>query len=324
MNIIKVLSDYNIPFLTEGKNVKDGNVNVQCPWCGSEDKSMHMGINLETGMWGCWRSSEHRGRDIRYLIIKLINCSIVEAEYLLDIRNNILNEEDLMQLFNASFSTTKDNKVKKYGGQDTLVLPVNFHWPQGLFTKYLSYRGFEDLTFFVEKYKIYSCLFGDWRYRLIFPIYFRSKLVTWIGRSIATNPYLPYMDLSIEESVRHSKYCLYNFDNLVGGDILFITEGIFDALKLDYYSPDRVNATCIFTKTMRNEQAYLLYEIAPKYKKLVLMLDTDAQQEAFKIVQDLGFISNILLGTLPLNVKDPGELSEKGVKTLVKGVFNDY
>ena len=64
MNIIKVLSDYRIDYDTEGKNTSTGFVSIACPWC-EDDPSHHLGINLKEGYYTCWRSSEHRGKDIR-------------------------------------------------------------------------------------------------------------------------------------------------------------------------------------------------------------------------------------------------------------------
>ena len=159
---------------------------------------------------------------------------------------------------------------------------------------------------------------GDWKYRLIFPIYFLGKLVTWQGRQVTREAYLPYRDLSIPESVRHVKFCLYNFDNLKGGDTLFITEGLFDSLKMDYYSPDGIDSTCLFTKTMRDEQMWLIAELASIYKKIIVLLDSDAQVEAISIYSKLSFLRNVSLGTLPLGAKDPGILTKEQVLRLVK------
>ena len=223
-----------------------------------------------------------------------------------------------MKLFNETFSPTDKIEPKIYGGKEYLTLPEYFTKPKRLFVEYLEGRGFDNIDSLVSIYDIHQCLVDDWKWRLIFPVYFKEKLVTWVGRSIGISPYLPYMDLSIEESVIHSKYCLYNYDNLKGGEALFVTEGIFDALKIDYYSPKDVNATCLFTKTMRKEQEYLLYGLSNYYDSIYILLDSDAKIEALKIVKDLSYIHNVKLSLLPDGVKDPGCFNKYEVNRFVR------
>jgi hypothetical protein len=279
-----------------------------------------MGIN-ERGWYSCWRSSEHRGTDVRYLFTKLLDCSLKEVEYILDINNKqVSTNDELMDLFNETFSTIQIEEPKKYGGKETLLLPDWFKKPSFPFFSYLFDRGFtaKESNIIIEKYGLLSSLVGDFKYRLIFPIYFKKELVTWVGRHIGSHPYIPYLDLSIEESVRHAKFCLWNYDSLKGGDALFVTEGLFDSLKVDFFSPKGIDATCLFTKTIRDVQGYLLYELSKSYNSIYILLDSDAEIEALKMVKDLSYISNIKLGHLPLGRKDPGILNKKEVNDLVK------
>ena len=78
-SVTQMLTRYNIEFVESGPNVAKGNVNVQCPWCGVEDHSYHLGINLAKGMWGCWRNKQHRGRALYKLLSKLTGLSYQEA-----------------------------------------------------------------------------------------------------------------------------------------------------------------------------------------------------------------------------------------------------
>ena len=33
IKIIEILDKYNITYITEGSNVKEGNINIKCPFC---------------------------------------------------------------------------------------------------------------------------------------------------------------------------------------------------------------------------------------------------------------------------------------------------
>jgi len=74
----------NIPYVTSGKNVSIGNFNIQCPFCGHADPSEHMGIEVATGYWGCWRESKHRGKSPQRLIMRLLHIGFDQANEIVD------------------------------------------------------------------------------------------------------------------------------------------------------------------------------------------------------------------------------------------------
>src|SRR3990170_3506093 len=66
LDIESALKSKRILYLDSGSNVSRGNINICCPFC-PDDPSYHLGINLETGYWGCWRDSGHRGVTLKRL-----------------------------------------------------------------------------------------------------------------------------------------------------------------------------------------------------------------------------------------------------------------
>jgi len=50
---LALLDRLEVQYITEGPNCKRGWVNVRCPFC--DDPSEHLGMNLETGAFNCWR-----------------------------------------------------------------------------------------------------------------------------------------------------------------------------------------------------------------------------------------------------------------------------
>lgn len=313
--VIRFLEEYNIPYRTSGRNVKKGNLNINCIWCPHDD-GFHMGIIPESGVYGCWRDRRHRGRSFAKLIKALINCSWEEANRLAGGKTTLEEGDDLLSLVDRMF---EEDKQEPLGGATHLALLKEFKEIENQGTlkpyyKYLQSRGFSSITRLLNKYDILCCQYGEWKQRLIFPIYYQGSLVTWVGRSLYSGATILYKDLEIKKSVRHAKYCLWNFDSLlIGGKVLMIGEGFFDALKLDYYSPKGFRATCLLTKTMTLEQMYLLRELAPLYDELWLVLDRDAQAQAMDMASELFFFENLKVKNLPESIDDPGEMSEEDV-----------
>jgi DNA primase len=153
-------------------------------------------------------------------------------------------------------------------------------------------------------------MYEDWKQRIIFPIHYENRLVSWVGRTINKFETLHYRDLSIDESVRHPKFCLYEYDFIKdGGNILYVTEGVMDCLKLNWYLPYKDTATCLFTNSMTEQQRELLWKVGKSFKKVVILLDNDALSNALEIKSQLKpVLNNVIVGILPSKYKDPGEL----------------
>jgi len=330
IDIKELLKEHNIEVFEHGPNVKEGNINVRCPFC-LDDPSHHMGINLKTGAYGCWRNKSHRGKNTEYLISKLLNVSIMQARALLGV---FINTEDFSETTLAALYTRVEEKEEEkriLGGVKKLTLRKEFqylgsprrtNYNPNMFYSYLQERGFYNYDSVATRYNLHFAVTGRWKYRIIAPIYYKNKLATWIGRTISKVNTLPYMDLDIKESVRHAKYCLFDHPNLLeGGHRLYITEGIFDAMKLGMYLPRGNKATCLFTKTMTPEQSELIIQLSTRFEEVVVLLDNDALAQALGIRAQLGaFMKNVVVGILPTQFKDPGELPREVLrKGLVGG-----
>lgn len=317
--ILRFLNENNIFFVESGPNVSKNNVNIKCPFC-QDDLSQHLGINLKNGIFGCWRNSSHKG-NFTYLVKTLINCSWEEAVSITGKKTSSLTIEDTNSVVNNIFNTDKEQIIKstKKLKLPSGSKPIKKAGIPSSFYEYFLRRGFTNkarLNKLIKQKNFQACLMGQWSYRIIFPIYYQGEMVTWTSRSISDHT-LKYLDLSIDESLRHVKQCVYDYDDLSGGKILFITEGIFDCLKLQFYLPRKYSATCMFTKTIRDEQIYLISQLSKKYAEIKILLDSDAQLEAMKIKNKLSFLRNISLMKLPVGIKDPGEMVEEQILNLI-------
>lgn len=302
MDWISLLSNNSVPYVTRGPNTKRGEISIRCPFCGEDDPSEHMGISLSTDNWGCHRDASHRGHSPIRLITAILGCSSYQA-----------------RLIVSQYGVTDPDRYEDNSPNTApvraqiITLPSEFEVIRstGLtakFWKYLLKRGFNDPHRCIDRYQLSCALTGRWKDRIIIPFYEGASLIGWTGRALIVPVSAPRY-LSSSEAVKRT---IFNFNNLLaGGDTLYVTEGPFDALKLDYYGAP---ATCIFGVSITVDQAALIREIGRGFKRVVLMLDAEASQQAFQMLDWLG--PNVEIGVLPFGVKDPGDLTEEQVSCL--------
>ena len=316
MDWVALLDDHHIPYVTRGPNTKKGEVSVKCPYCGEDDPSEHLGINLTAENWGCHRSAEHRGHSPSRLIAALLGCSSAQAK-LIAAQYSKADPETFDQAVAVLTGISEPLKAAK--GHSELTLPDDFRaikrkGTTARFWNYLESRGFDDVADLCFQYDLKCALTGDYKDRIIIPFYERNKLIGWTGRAIQTPINAPRY-LSSSGAVKHT---VFNADALRdGGKLLFIVEGPFDALKLDYYGePSGARATCVFGTSMSIDQLGLLSRLRHRFKKVVILFDTDAIEASFSAVDWL-HASNVVVGQLPDGVKDPGELLSDGIDDLI-------
>jgi hypothetical protein len=311
------LRNHSIEFVTRGPDVGKNNINIKCPFCGDNDEGHHMGINVDKNVYSCWRSNNHKGRDVSYLLRYLTSESLLSIRRFIGM-SLVLEENDCQSMLKTlSENDTAIKEERKIGGVRILKYPNSFrplwekHYRDWDFIDYLSSRGFYKPRELAHSYELHFSLSGDFANRIVFPIYYKNKLVSWIGRTIDKYETKHYRDLSIQESVIHPKFCIANYDNVkLGGDTLYIVEGFMDFLKLDYYlAYEGDRATCLFTNSMTEEQKLLLWKVGKKYSKIIVLMDNDALSNSIDIVDQLKpILNNVYIGTVLTEYKDPGEL----------------
>lgn len=335
-DVEKFLNAYKIPYITKGVNVKRGEWNVSCPFCNetsTPDPSFHLGIQLDTGKWSCWRNRRrHKGSTLHRLLMKLAHISYGEVCRLLN--------DGQVWLGEGSFEALASDPAAIFGASvnviepEVLDLPDNFQqfdpfYPSSrLFFAYLEHRGFENVQELAELYGLRYCISdfdgGKWQNRVILPIFIDYTLQTWTGRSILREPRLRYNTLSTKSgALIPITDAIFNFDGLLAEgskkETLFLCEGPFDALKFDFYARNAGGrATCLFGLNMGQAQLGLISELSQIFGKLVVLLDTAEVNTSMSIRSQLSFLPiKVVEGSLPVGVKDPGDLTELQVLQLV-------
>lgn len=320
MNLLKIFQQYNIEFKESGKNISKGYIGICCPFC-SDDENYHMGINQKTQFWTCWKNSNHKGKGYYKLFKKLLNCSEEQLRFLCE-HKKLLVEDEFLNIKN------KLNSKKNFVNSNITILtfPPEFadikdYGDTKKFWEYLIDRGFDKPSNLISKYNLKCCLIGDYKFRIIIPIYKNNKLVTWTSRSIYKNARLRYMSHPKEQSILNIKDTLFDYDYIkTGGDVLYITEGPFDAMKLQYLFPSVIyKATCLYTKSITSAQEVLLSNIAKKFKNLVIILDRNELHSTIELSRKLNYIPNITLKSFPfIDIKDCGDMNKKHMGELLR------
>jgi hypothetical protein len=283
---LSFVRDYNISHWTEGNNVQPGWINVQCPLC--EDKSNHGGFNPSEGYYNCWRCGGH---SLKYVISRLLGV------------DKNLAEKIVFEYSGRSYLLSKLNKKIP---RATQVTPPGESL-QTIHRKYLIRRNF-DPDYIEKKYQIVGTgPAGEYKFRLIIPLYFQDRIISFQGRDITDKQKLRYKNCPVEESILHYKDILYNIDS-VSGNRIAVVEGVFDAWRMG----DGFVAT--FGTAITECQISLL----SKYQYIQFLFDSEpeAQEKAKKAANKLSSVGcNVEIIDLEMK-EDPGDLSNKQARRI--------
>ncbi len=303
MNVIDILRQRGIHYIESGRNVKRGNLNIHCPWCGDADRSEHLGINIETGAYSCWRNVQHRGPKFHGLLMKLLGCSYEAAVAVLTDTSDLQSVVARLQTHAADETADKPTSAI-VPGLRRLATRGN----QARFRDYLLKRGYDyqHILNLSDLYQLHVGLFGELNNRIVFPLYVDGMVVGYTGRAIDKGRLRYY---SIPGTIVKQNILWYDLLR-GGGRRLYVCEGPFDALKIDYVSrmngiPDR--ATCLFGVSYTQPQLTRLHEVACGFDELVILFDREATLQAIQLDRALALGRSRIL-RLQDDVKDPGEL----------------
>jgi DNA primase len=290
MSIEQLLQDYNIPVDNSGKNWQPGWINIRCQMHGCTDTSNHGGFNIAKGYYNCWKCGHHSLNDV---ISTLLGIKWFEAKELL---------KQYESAYNVQQSTKKVPLARE------CELPINCHDIQQRHKKYLVNRGFWFTDLQVNWGIKGTGPIGPYKFRIIIPIYFNSKLVSYQGRDITGRSNLRYKACPIEKEVIHHKHIVYGIDHIHNRKAV-IVEGVFDVWRLGY------SAVSTFGTEVTNEQVILLANRLDK--AYIAFDDEDAEGKAESLGNRL-----IALGVdvelISIDAEDPAELTDLQASNLMK------
>lgn len=296
MNFEKLFRDYNVPY---SLRINRGWVNCNCPYCDTKSTSFNLGFNPAGNYYHCWKSKHDY--PIRQVLSALLNVSESSID-------NILID---YQGVGETLSEKKTSNIKY------LELPTN------TFTKaerkYLKSRDFDPKYLYKKYHIVGGGIDGDWKFRIIIPVYYQGQLLSWTGRSILSKEKLKQLDipryknLSIEKSIKNIKELFFNIDNCKS-DTVVLTEGAFDVLRFDG------NAICSMGTELTESQINLL---ASRFRKIFILFDNEpeAQKKARKFglqLSSIGIEIEVVNAYEDFEKNDMGECSQEEIEIIKK------
>lgn len=299
------------------RNVKRGNVNIACPFCG-DDPSWHLGINKQTGAWGCWRDRSHRG-NFTQLLAYLKGISYSKA---------------LLMWKTEPALPTEDTFVSKVVSMMTPHLPASITRPKppkisvmelkegGLgarpFMDYMIGRNFKapEIERLVKKFGIYYAVAGEMRGRIVFKVNDSDgNLTGYVGRAIDPEHKKHHTVGPINEMIWGEDHANQP------GDILFVVEGVFDALRLSLHSHRGVRAVATLGASASNERIMKLRCLSSLYDKVLLFMDEDVSMaNALHLQSELPRAGVIFdLG----GASDPADMSTQQAQDLIETILGE-
>lgn len=287
MDFQQILTDYNVPFVTEGHHhARDGWINIDCPFCGKGTHSYHLGYNIAFGYANCWRCGTH---PLLNVLTELTSLPINDCIKLL-----------------KQIDTYKTKVIEKPKGK--FILPKNVTELKNSHIRYLQGRGY-DYKELVRLWNIKGIgLSSQLAWRIFIPIIYHGKAVSWSTRSISDDKdIVRYISASLEqESVRRT-------DLLYGEDYTRNTAIICEG----YSDVWAIGPGAVATMGVEFSTSQLMRMV--NFKKRYICFDNDSigQKRAKRLYQILslyeGKTHNIIL-----DAKDAGESKKKEILILQK------
>ncbi len=269
------LNDSGIPYSLHGKNISQG-------WIG---------------LSSCFRCGKRTG--VAKLIATIENCSSSAAWHIFNSHSNILKTPDYFEKTRASHVEWPPPACKE--------IPLLAH------ADYIYERGY-DLEQLISTYDIkFGWYTGNFKYRIIIPVYLQGRVVSYIGRDISNQATLKYKNLKEELSILPVKETVYNIDNI--HEEAIICEGVFDAWRFGY------NAVAMFGLVYTQRQVRMLGD---KLKKAYICFDAEpqAREAAETLGEELSW-QGVDVEILSIDTKDPGEMSQREADELKQELFGN-
>lgn len=294
---VNFLKDNNIRYWTEGNNVTVGWVNIKCPFCS--DTSNHCGINPNKKYVYCWKCGHHF---LDELLSALLSIARIKTK-------EIIREYETIKIL-PSHNRKRVNNNKK------ILLPNGAKELEEKHRKYLIKRRFNPDKI-IKEWKIKGTgPVGIFKHRIIIPIYYKNKLVSYQGRDITEQSSLRYLTCSPENEVVFHKKILYGLDNVRNRKAI-VVEGVFDAWRFGF------GAVATFGSTNTQKQILTAIKYIDDFYICFDPNDSLAQIKAEKLGLTISSLGKKVT-VIDIGIDgDPADLSENEAKYIKKSLLKE-
>lgn len=306
MNLKDFFEEYGVQYWTSGKNVSRGCINITCMFC--DDTSNHLGIRKSNLKAKCWRCGSHYfGNVVKYIV----GCSLKEAK-------EIIKSLEVTGPVGGESSEDKNTKSPFNVLRRAQLPPEATKEFPSIHLRYLKSRGFKPRKI-IRKYNLHACYtHGDFKFRIIIPIYQNRRLVAYTSRDVTDSQDLRYKAADRLDCVIDPREAIYNFDSIKPHKDAFCVEGPTDVWKMGD------GAFCFMGVSITAQRILELAE--KKINNLYIFYDNDktGRRESKRVANILAPVAR-RTHILKLNkYKDPGKLKNTQVEEIRRAISFDY
>jgi len=262
-DVLQFYRDYNIDHIQAGhKHCRPGWVQIPCPFC-SGNPGWHLGFCMNPseefyGAFVCWRC---KGKSPIRVIKKLLGVTTPEAKHIFHkYKGRSLRPR-------SSRQPTDLPEVPTSIPLPSNTFPIQDPRAKGARLWLKNTRKFSP-TELAEMWQI--CVTGpgtpDYPYRVIMPITYLGRIVSFQGRDYTGKQDIPYKACRKEVESVHHKNIVGGYDQAkaTGADTVVLVEGFFDVFRLG------PGACCLFGISYRRPQVRF---VAEHFKRAVVLFD---------------------------------------------------
>lgn len=288
---IQFYIENSIEFATEGrKHCTKDSVQIVCPFC-SGTFGYHLGYSLVYGIYNCWRCGRHSKTKV---IKALLNvpwhiAKQIEKKYTRGARRN----------FNVQSSNSIYQTNLPPGTQSLSNLPRHIEYLKG--RRYAANALGRDWNV-----QGVNHLGLGYKNRVIVPIAFDGRIVSFQGRDITGKQEAKYKACPKDQEAIHHKELLYGMDDVNTSSVI-LCEGILDVWRMG------LGSVCTFGVSFTQKQLLLLSQF--DFVNIMYDMDEAGRSAAKKLEYSL-----TALGTecriLDYDAHDPDSLKAREVRLL--------
>jgi hypothetical protein len=298
MKIIELLESLRVQYQTEGhKHCKPGWINMGCPFC-TGNPGLHLGFNLQDEYFKCWRCGWH---PILETVSKLSGIPPSQVR-------------DLIKGYGGKTRRASSKTIKVQ--MHAFKFPTQTVELTDRMKAYLKGRRFNPETL-VDIWGLKGTLVGsvldkaDYAHRIIAPIYWNDRIVSFQGRALSNKNPLKYKACPKNREVIHHKHILYGLQEH-WGEVGICVEGITDVWR---FGPKSFATFGIEYKLQQVKQ------MVKAFKHIAVVFDggeIQAQKQAERLVADLR-VRGVHAWRESI-VGDPGGMDQDAADDLVKKI----
>ena len=311
-DVLSFLDEYQVDYVMSGKNIGRGFVGVRpCPGCG--DARNHWGIHVDKKFGSCFKCKHYMNTTALVRYYAHLTSYDEAKEFLLD----KLDDGDydvvtkVVDIIKSEKKETPYSPPKKDPFPDdtysiTYKMLQRNHYLKDFFKK-------RKLNLWhVKRYDLkIGGRFSGWQGYILFPIYYRNKIVTWQSRQVLSKRYHNPANLG--------SY-LYNEDTIIRHKPLILVEGILDLIRVDSYikahCKNEISVTTGCAKMISKEQIRRIISCKPS--KVISMFDNDSWFDYDRVRNEIPVDVDFTI--LPKG-KDPNDLSWSELHTVFKEIL---